>query len=82
MSLADQIAEGHVLYKRMSDDSGPASGMTLRDFFAAHALGGILTTLPWMKEAHLLSKFAENAYEYADAMLAARIRNDVKGEGG
>lgn len=45
----------------------PQGGMTLRDYFAGQALSGML--------AHLLkstpSAFASNAYEIADAMLAA-----------
>lgn len=48
-------------------------GMTLRDYFAAKALQGMLADLPnslygldWME------KTAKSAYEVADAMLAAR----------
>jgi hypothetical protein len=48
-------------------------GMTLRDYFAAKALQGMLADLPktlygldWMQ------KTTESAYQVADAMLAAR----------
>jgi len=61
----------------MSKDGGPAfpaldartmlSGMSLRDYFAAMALQGILNDADvfWDKAAPL-------AYQYADAMLKAR----------
>jgi hypothetical protein len=63
----------------MSKDGGPAfpvpdidggkvcEGMTLRDYFAAKALQGILNDADvfWDKAAPL-------AYQYADAMLKAR----------
>ena len=45
-------------------------GMTLRDYFAAKAMQGIIST--WntgMPPAQLTS---EGAYQYADAMLKAR----------
>lgn len=49
---------------------GCANGMTLRDYFAAKAMQGIvsrgiLTEVP-------LEKYTENAYKMADAMLKAR----------
>lgn len=48
------------------------AGMSLRDFFAAHALTGILVgefdgRLP--REVA-----AETAYKYADSMIAARVK--------
>jgi hypothetical protein len=61
----------------MSKDGGPAfpeldartmlSGMSLRDYFAAMALQGILNDADafWDEAARL-------AYQYADAMLKAR----------
>jgi hypothetical protein len=65
---------------------GPSSGalgMTLRDYFAAQALpailaqpdGGIQTWAPSAKgggEMTAAQTWAANAYEIADAMLAAR----------
>lgn len=44
-------------------------GMTLRDYFAAAALQGMLAN-PSVGGG--VDAFAESAYEYADAMLAAR----------
>jgi hypothetical protein len=48
-------------------------GMTMRDYFAAKALGGMLTDLP--KVCYGLDwqdKVTRTAYELADAMLRAR----------
>ena len=56
-----------------SYSSNPQDGMTLRDYFAAQALTGMLasytgddSTFPQPSEA------ANAAYSFADAMLAAR----------
>ena len=48
-------------------------GMSLRDWFAGQALAGILSR-PY--RGGTPREFAEDAYEQADAMLAAR--NEVK----
>ena len=50
-------------------------GMSLRDFFAAHALSGILACgSPYVeKDGECLSQ-ADGAFAYADAMLEARKR--------
>ena len=45
------------------------TGMTLRDYFAAKALQGILTDA---EIAMGISEIAELAYKYADAMMEAR----------
>lgn len=45
-----------------------ASGMTLRDYFAAKAMNGILAREP----KGLFSNWAKVSYEIADAMLKAR----------
>jgi hypothetical protein len=49
----------------------PVPGMTMRDYFAAKALGGMLAS---EEEGAVYSakNVAERAYEMADAMLAAR----------
>lgn len=54
------------------EDGGPLTNATLRDDFAAKALGGMLAgfqALPDARDAELL---ARTAYELADAMLKAR----------
>lgn len=49
------------------------AGMTLRDYFAAKALHGMVGR-PWSGFAKF-NTHALNAYLYADAMLAARERS-------
>jgi hypothetical protein len=56
-----------------SEASSEQHGMTLRDYFAAKALGGMLAELP--KTCYGLDwqdKVTRTAYELADAMLRAR----------
>jgi hypothetical protein len=50
-------------------DQYAQTGMTLRDYFAAKALQGILTDA---EIAMGISEIAELAYKYADAMMKAR----------
>ncbi len=45
------------------------NGMTLRDYFAAKALQGILTDAEILMS---ISEIAELAYKYADEMMKAR----------
>jgi hypothetical protein len=45
-------------------------GMTLRDYFAAQAMSGILTDTGWM--GNTVNTLANMSYEVADAMLKAR----------
>ena len=62
----------------MTDDTLHVPGMTLRDYFAAKALQGLVVS-----EAGLTFKaVAEDAYKYADAMLAERQKAYSEGEGG
>lgn len=66
----------------MEKDGGPAfpwgehgshlGGMTLRDYFAAKALNGILACFKDYVGANNLEARAALAYRYADAMLKAR----------
>ena len=54
------------------DQSG---GMTLRDYFAAKAMQGALTTsgAPWLNpDKNYTDSLARMAYEVADSMLEAR----------
>jgi hypothetical protein len=47
--------------------------MTLRDYFAAAALQGLLAHIIGVENANgRTSKYAVRAYQYADSMLAAR----------
>jgi hypothetical protein len=47
-----------------------APSMTLRDYFAAKALQGLLACSETQGVSH--ECFASNAFDYADAMIAAR----------
>lgn len=51
--------------------SDPQEGMSLRDYFAAKAMNGILAGDDTMDDA---SKLARWAYEIADAMIAHRLK--------
>lgn len=52
-----------------ASENGHQPGMTLRDYFAAQAMNGIVrVTDKQMTEAEI----AEDAYKLADAMLVAR----------
>lgn len=61
------------------NDGGPAfpviyctEGMSLRDYFAAQALAGMLQNYTTQKFGVGEQTCAQGAYEFADAMLAAR----------
>ncbi len=57
-----------------TDDSIYAgeAGMTLRDYYAGHALAAIITRAS--KTSGTGNLFASASYEYADAMLAERAK--------
>ena len=61
--------------------NGHSMGMSLRDWFAGHALAGFMAGYYANPEAggYGLSDMADIAYAQADAMLAAR---DAKEDGG
>ena len=59
---------------------GGSNGMTLRDYFAAKAMQGLMSGR-WKADMHGIlydaycadaDKWAESAYHFADAMMAAR----------
>ena len=69
--------------KTPSNDGGPAfpvmycsEGMTLRDWFAGQALVGMLQNYTTQKFGVGEETCARGAYEFADAMLAARERKE------
>lgn len=47
-------------------------GMTLRDYFAAKAMQAWLSQIPPEEMEGMMNRWAENSYEFADAMLKAR----------
>ena len=50
------------------------AGMTLRDYFAAQAIGPLLQQLENFPDENWPTSVANDAYTLADAMLAARER--------
>ena len=63
-------------YAYPDNDADP--GMTLRDYFAAAALTGIAAA---DNPRTSYKDDAEGAYQYADAMIAAREKGGDNGEG-
>lgn len=65
------INDGGPAFPVVSEIMGHCSGMSLRDYFAAKALEGMLANQhPYQaSDEHM---FARDAYTLADAMLAAR----------
>ena len=66
------------LDRQGNPDSSPNVewGMTLRDYFAAKALAGMCADSEISGSAEA---YAESAYKFADAMLAARANGGGKG---
>ena len=69
--------------KTPSNDGGAAfpvmyvsEGMTLRDYFAGQALAGMLINYTTQKFGVGEQTCAKGAYQFADAMLAARERKE------
>lgn len=70
-------------HQSMSTDTQPQEGMTLRDYFAAKAMQG-LCALPQTRHANDAEtteiswgkSIAIDAYKFADAMLAERMKNE------
>lgn len=52
-------------------ESAPNEGMSLRDWFAGMALSGWIASVTVPPDAN---RAAEACYQYADAMLAERIK--------
>jgi hypothetical protein len=58
-------------------------GMDLRDYFAAKALLGMLSTKDWFStngrwasEEDMFQKYAKEAYKFADAMMEVKNESD------
>jgi len=51
---------------------GNKQGLTMRDFFAAHALGGLRVNAAKLGDAESMRLIAEEAYRLADATVEAR----------
>lgn len=68
--MNNQINDGGPAFPRTGADghTSPQSGMSLRDYFAAAALQGLLAS----NENGNSQLFSETSYRLADAMLKAR----------
>jgi hypothetical protein len=64
----NDIKDGGPAFSIASDTIGHWSGMTLRDYFAAKAMQGLMAS----NVRASLEAFANQAYKMADAMLKAR----------
>ncbi len=66
----------------INEYSNTELGMSLRDWFAGQALAGIVAKSPFTIERAgttlLVQQSVEGAYDYADAMLAERIRERTR----
>ncbi len=68
--------DGGAAYPAELSSSGPQSGMSLRDYFAAQAVAGLCansTNSEVRGLGHFPTFAAEWAYRMADAMLDARV---------
>lgn len=72
-------------HQSMSTDTQPQEGMTLRDYFACGALDGIISNAKSYghfgnavdeNKITTIAHYTRMAYEYADAMLAERMKNE------
>ena len=61
----------HVWWDEQTGANAIAKGMTLRDYFAAKAMGGMCFGAPIPQKSEL-EAIAKRSYEMADAMLKAR----------
>lgn len=57
----------------------PSVDMTLRDYFAAHALSGLLVRADWTDDENI-KNLGLHSYRLADAMLKARDVQSVQSE--
>ena len=63
----------HEYFDKQLNQGRVMHGMTLRDYFAAKAMQGIIASeQPGDENFATLEMYARDAYKYADAMLKAR----------
>ena len=77
-------ADGGPAFPMMYDSKTEATitmqrGMTLRDYFAAKAMQGMILGCYFTKDQYGNGLLATNAYEMADAMITLRQRYGRKG---
>jgi hypothetical protein len=67
--MSDKIETGGPAFPMQYADDSYQTGMTLRDYFAAKAMQGILASPHYRGSAFVN---ADAAYRFADAMMKAR----------
>lgn len=67
-----KIDEGGSAFPIATDGMIRNEGMTLRDWFAGQALAGMLAGVPGTHLIPTAEKLGKEAYDAADAMIAAR----------
>jgi hypothetical protein len=60
----------------LATSTEPQAGMTLRDYFAAHALTGIVASPDCYRARLKAAEMAQGAYNVADEMLAIRDKRE------
>lgn len=72
--MSEAIKDGGPAFPRVpiSGDADKYSGMSLRDYFAGQALQ-VVTRGEHVDGFNDLGRHTKSAYEYADAMLKARV---------
>jgi hypothetical protein len=74
------LGEGHWADPEQCKQWVPQTGMTLRDYFAAHILPSLWDEAAaalregYMGDPAKMSEIAKDAYRFADAMLAERAK--------
>ena len=81
--MTTEINDGGSAFPVRNDQYPEFNGMSLRDWFAGHALSAMIAKSPFFDRDGEFGKpvdmiqfkadMAESAYCYADAMLAARV---------
>jgi hypothetical protein len=71
--------DGGPAFAHGNPEQGGDPGMSMRDYFAAAALTGLINR-GFAEFGNAESAYAALAYEYADAMIAARTHHPKEGE--
>ncbi len=69
--MSAPINDGDPAFPVQDASTWQGHGMSLRDYFAAKALNGLICHLVGVKDGSP-DDYARRAYQYADAMLKAR----------
>lgn len=83
--MSDEIKDGGPAFPYVyehQDSVGRLPGMTLRDYFAAKAMQGMISAITNLREDGIIENtpqdISELAYLYADTMLKTREKEGAK----